>query len=359
MTKITTHGSKFLINGEPTYRGRSFDGVSIEGALFNTRMVQATFDDANQETAAKWAYPDTSVWDAERNVQEFIDALPTYRDHGITAVTVNLQGGMPVYRSEMDQPWENSAFAPDGTLKADYMDRVRRVIDACDDLGIVVIVGYFYISQSRLLDDEQAVFNATENATRWLLETGRENILVEIANEIDAPLFHHDVLTPARVPELIARAKQVSVDGRRLLVSVSLTWIPFAEESGIDLPENEGTFEFLAAMKKQPVGPVLESSDFILFHTNMLSADNAAKVIEVVQGRREVTSNPRPLLINEDGTSVANLETAARHGIGWGYYDQGQKNDYVEGFQSPPVNWGLSTDEKRTFFKRVKEITGA
>ncbi|MEU6642652.1 hypothetical protein ABZ863_08870 [Saccharomonospora sp. NPDC046836] len=358
-TRVSIEGDKFLINGEPTYAGREFEGVPIEGQLFNTRMVQAIFDDANPETAKRWLYPDTGVWDPERNVREFLDALPLYRSHGITAITVNLQGGMPVYKTERNQPWENSAFTPEGELKPGYMERLRRVIDACDELGIVVIVGYFYIAQTRLLANEAAVLRATDNATEWLLATGRENILVEIANEIDIPLFHHDVLTPARVPELIERVQQMSLDGRRLLVSASVTWLPFAEAANIELNLDPASFEIRAAMAEAKVDDVFRASDYILFHTNMLDARNTQAVIDLVKSHPAVTSRLRPLCINEDGTAVTNLDAAARSGIGWGYYDQGHKNDYVEGFQSPPVNWGFSTEEKRAFFGRVKEITGA
>jgi hypothetical protein len=191
------------------------------------------------------------------------------------------------------------------------------------------------------------------------LETGRENILVEIANEIDIPLFHHDILTPARVHELVKTAQGVSRDGRRLLVSVSMTWFPFAKAAGVVVPERIAGFEALAAAIVAPVGDILRSIDFVLFHTNILESADEELIIRAIKRRPELAENPRPLFINEDGTAVANLDMAARHGVGWGYYDQGEKNDYVEGFQSPPVNWGLSTAEKRAFFGRVKEITGA
>ena len=359
MTRISIEGEKFVVDGAPTHVGKTFEATSIEGALFNTRMVQAIFDDANPETASQWAYPDTGVWDPERNVQEFIEALPVYREHGIDAVTINLQGGMPVDNTMTAQPWENSAFTPKGDLKPEYLDRLRRVIEAADDKGIVVIVGYFYVAQDRLLTDEAAVFRATENATRWLLETGRENILVEIANEIDVPLFHHDVLTTARVSELIQRAKSITKDGRRLKVSASLTWFPFKRDAGIDFDPDPSAFEFFAKMADARVDHIVAASDFVLFHTNLLEAEQAGLAIDAVRRHPAVTARAVPLLINEDSTSLASLEVSASKGIGWGYYDQGRANDYVEGFQSPPVNWGLSTEQKRAFFARVKEITGA
>jgi hypothetical protein len=41
-----------------------------------------------------WDYPD-GPWDPERNVREFLAALPAWRRCGLLAVTVNLQGGGP------------------------------------------------------------------------------------------------------------------------------------------------------------------------------------------------------------------------------------------------------------------------
>src|SRR5262245_43464034 len=43
-TVVTMEGEKFLLNGKPTYAGRTWDGVAIEGRLMNSRMVQGVFD---------------------------------------------------------------------------------------------------------------------------------------------------------------------------------------------------------------------------------------------------------------------------------------------------------------------------
>src|SRR3954451_19016035 len=90
-TEVSIRGDQFLINGRPTYSGRSWKGMKIEGLLMNVRAVQAIYDDANPETRTRWAYPDTGKWDAERNVREFLAALPEWRSHGVLAFTVNLQ----------------------------------------------------------------------------------------------------------------------------------------------------------------------------------------------------------------------------------------------------------------------------
>jgi len=76
-TEISIQGTDFYINGKPTYQGRYHEGRRIEGLLLNSRMVQAIFDDANPNTIDKWCYPDTNLWDPDRNTTEFCAALPT------------------------------------------------------------------------------------------------------------------------------------------------------------------------------------------------------------------------------------------------------------------------------------------
>jgi len=164
-TFLAIVGEAFHINGTPTYAGREWRGHRIEGLLLNSRMVQGIFDDRNPATAARWAYPDTGKWDAERNTREFIAAMPEWKKHGLLAFTLNLQGGSPEGYSN-SQPWENSAFEPDGALRADYLARLARILDRADELGMVAIVGYFYFGQDERLRDEAAVLRATDEATR-------------------------------------------------------------------------------------------------------------------------------------------------------------------------------------------------
>src|SRR5688572_28438792 len=94
-TTVTIEGERFLINGRPTYTGRSWRGMTIEGLLMNSRMVQGVFDDLNPVTRGRWAYRDTKRWDPERNTREFIAAMPAWRKHGLLSFTINLQGGSP------------------------------------------------------------------------------------------------------------------------------------------------------------------------------------------------------------------------------------------------------------------------
>src|SRR2546426_6820568 len=163
-TSVSIVGEEFFINGQPTYKGRTWQGRKIQGLLLNSRMVKGIFDDRNPGTVKLWAYPDTGKWDAERNTREFLDAMPEWRRHGLLAFTINLQGGSPQGYSK-DQPWHNSAIETDGSLRPDYLARLERILDKADQLGMVVILGYFYFGQDQRLRDEAAVLGAADNAT--------------------------------------------------------------------------------------------------------------------------------------------------------------------------------------------------
>jgi len=361
-TRITIEGEKFLINGVPTYAGRTFEGKPVEGLLYNTRMVQAIFDDENEESRSRWAYPDTGRWDPDRNLNEFIAELPTYYAKGIRAVTLNLQGGMPVTGTERTQPWINSALTPQGELKPQYVARLEKALRACDEQGIAVILGYYYFGQDENMADEAAIIRGVDAVTEWLLDTGLDNVMVEVNNECDVPLYEHEILTPARVHELIARIKTRQRNGRRLLVAASVTNWPFKQKAGLPLTRGNDAANvdqaFLDRLARGTVDKVIEESDFILFHGNGLDPEGIDKVIRVIKDSQTFKDNPRPLCINEDSTLVANMDAAFPHYVPWGYYDQG-RNNYRDGFQSPPVNWAISTPEKERFFNRVAEITGA
>lgn len=132
MTTIHIETDRFFVDGTPTYARCHFRDEPIEGLLLNSRMIQATFDDENPETVHRWAYPDSGTWDAARNVAEFIEALPIYRDHGLLAVTLNFQGGSPEGYSK-EQPWHNSPASPidlDRRASPSGVDELRRWIRA-------------------------------------------------------------------------------------------------------------------------------------------------------------------------------------------------------------------------------------
>ena len=162
-TTVSIDGDRFMINGKPTYSGRQYKGMRIEGLLMNSRMVQGIFDDLNPETRSRWAYPDTKRWDPDRNTREFVAAMPEWRSFGLLAFTINLQGGSPEGYSKV-QPWLNSAFGSDGSLRLDYMSRLERILDRADELGMVAMVSLFYAGQDQRLESDDAVKAGVRNA---------------------------------------------------------------------------------------------------------------------------------------------------------------------------------------------------
>jgi hypothetical protein len=337
-TEVSIAGDSFRINGRPTYAGRTWNGHKIEGLLFNSRMVQGIFDDLNPETNAQWAYPDTHKWDAERNTNEFIAAMPEWRRYGLLAFTLNLQGGSPYGYSKL-QPWENSTFDADGELRPAYTARLERILNRANELGMVVVVGYFYVGQDIRLRDESAVIKATDNATQFLLKHGWRNVMVEIDNECDVG-FHHAILKPDRVSELIARVKASKRNGRRLLVGTSF---------------RGGAI---------PVESVVRISDFLLLHGNGVS--HPKQIAEMVRKTRAVPGyTPKPILFNEDDhfnfdQPENNMTAALSEHASWGYFDYRMKGEsFADGYQSVPANWSISSPRKRAFFDLLAQVTGS
>ena len=91
--------------------------------------------------------------------------------------------------------------------------RVRRVIEACDRNGAVVILGCYYQRQDQVLQDEAAVRAGVVNVVKWIKDSGFTNVVLEIANEFGHSGFDHRLLkTPEGIAELIGLAKQTAPD---------------------------------------------------------------------------------------------------------------------------------------------------
>jgi hypothetical protein len=337
-TAVSIEKDKFHINGVPTYKGRTWNGKPVEGLLMNSRMVQATFDDRNPDTVAKWAYPDTKTWDADRNTNEFIEMMPTWRKHGLLAVTLNLQGGSPEGYSKV-QPWHNSAINADGTLDEKYLTRLATVIDKADELGMVVILGLYYFGQDERVTDEKAVVAGVDAAVDWLTGKGYTNVLVEVNNECNVR-YDHDILKPDRVHELIERVKARSGEKKRPLLA--------------------GTSYGGGAV---PKANVVKASDFLLLHGN--GVKEPKRIAEMVQQTRQVDGyRPMPILFNEDDhfdfdNESNNFAAAVGEYASWGYFDFRMKGEgFDDGYQSVPVNWKTASERKKGFFKLLSDITG-
>lgn len=111
--------------------------------------------------------------------------------------------------------------------------------------------------------------------------------------------------SPDRIDELIRRVPQRS--SGRLKVSTSFT--------GGHNPRDE-TVRF---------------ADFVLVHGNGHSADGVRRIVEIVRSGKSFSAAPKPIVFNEDSTSVRNMGASVDAGASWGYYDQGL-NDLATDF---------------------------
>ena len=189
-THVSVVDGRWHINDHVTY-----SGTRAEGLLLNVRMVNSVFEDQHR-----------ADFDAEANTDRFLAQVPDYAAHGVRAFTICLQGGMPGYEGAL-----NSAFQPDGSLRESYLKRVRRVIDTCDQHGLVVVLGCFYQRQDQVLQDEAAVRRGLVNVVDWIVRNGFQNVVLEIANEFDHRGFDYSILRSVEGElELIRLAKSTA-----------------------------------------------------------------------------------------------------------------------------------------------------
>jgi hypothetical protein len=341
-TVVSITGDRFVIDGRLINEGRSWNGMSIEGLLFNSRMANAIINDENPATRGVWSYVDEE-FTPERNTREFIAALPQYYAHGLRAVSINLQGGSPQGYS-WNQPWHTSGFLSNGEIKADYLQRLDQVLRACDQIGMVIILGLFYWKQAHALSDETAVRTAVSNAVDWLIERGARNVLLEIGNEVDLP-YSHGIIEPARCHELVKLAHErsagkLNTPEGRLLVSTSLVHLPRFGDNLMDV------------------------CDFLLLHGNRAHHPDSIR-LQVLRNRMASRYRGQPIIYNEDDhfdfdKPDNNMIAAIGEGASWGYFDFRQVRErFPDGFQSLPVDWTISSPRKKGFFALLKEITGS
>jgi hypothetical protein len=191
-----------------TYTGSGYRPQAA-GKLMNLRIAQALFQDE---------YLTEVHFDATANTQRVIAALDTYQRNGILAINVSLQGGHMHYEHEGSikrdvaaklGPGKGSlvsAFRPDGSLKAAWMDRLLMLQRALDKRGMVLNLMYFYVSQVDGLESPTAIDQAVRNITDWLIDHNCRNVMIEIANEYD--LFDHNPYIAHQMDHLIELARE-------------------------------------------------------------------------------------------------------------------------------------------------------
>ena len=300
MTRVSLEGVRWFLNGTITY-----PGAPAEGLLMNVRMVNCTFEDRNR-----------TDFDADANTDTFLKAMPSYYEHGIRGFTLCLLGGMPGYEGAL-----NTAYEPDGSLRETYLARVERVIRACDETGIAVILGCLYQRQDGIFPDGKAVEQAVVNTVRKVGDWGFQNVVIEVANEHAHRGFTHDIIRrPDEHAELIARAKDVNPD---LIVSTSGMGSGRSSEAVADVV------------------------DFIIIHFNNTEmADVPGRIEEMKQFGKAVICN-EDVKVKQRGAEVASL--CVEHQCSWGLMQRDVN-------QSEPFEFN-GADDDPIVYGRLKELT--
>lgn len=304
-TSISIGENNWYLNGKVINKG-----TPAEGLLMNVRMVNSVFEDSGEAMPEEFR-----GFDKNQNTENFISKIPEYINQGVNGFTISLQGGMPGYEGAV-----NTAFQPNGEIRAEYLERIERVIHEIDTNGGMVILTCFYQRQHThdfALEGKKAIENAVENVAIWIKNKQFTNVVLEISNEYNHGGFLNwkdgDWLYSAEGQvELINLAKKTYPD---LLVSTS----------GL----GNGRMDEL----------ICKAADFILIHFNGTSHEDIPSRIADLKKYR------KPVVCNEDDKKGADgakaLELSVANGCGWGYMNNDQ-NQYMpflfEGVQDdPPV----------------------
>ncbi len=316
-THLTIEGEKFLINEKVTYSEINGTRPGAQGLLMNARFIQGIFDDAMEpERFARWGHGE---WDAMANTERLIAALPEWYRYGLRAFTTGFQGGGPCFTIQ-NHTIQNNPFGEDGlTLDADYAERMDKLIRGADAVGMIVIVSFFYGSQTRWLKDGKAIRNAVTTASRFL--KGRPNVIIEVANEMNIGSFaNHPII---REPE-----------GMAMLLDLARK-----ESGGLPCGCSGGGGYYNRE--------VAEASDVILIHGNGCTRQRYHNMIQEVQS----WNLNRPIVCNEDSQAIGQLQVAYKTQTSWGYYNNMTK-------QEPPADWGITSGEDTFFAHRMAEGIG-
>ncbi len=316
-TKVSIRGNNWFINDKIIN-----EGTPSEGLLMNVRMVNSVFEDRGDKMPHEFV-----DFDPDKNTDEFISRIPEYVNAGANAFTISLQGGSPGYEGAV-----NSAFEADGSLREDYLERVKRVIKIADKNSAVIILSCLYqrqnshLSALNLKDD---IRNAIVNTVKWIKDNDFKNIVLEISNE-----YRHGGYRNWKEGKWL-----ISTKGQTDLINLAKKTYPdlLVGTSGM----GSGTMN----------DSIAEAVDYITIHFNTTAlSDYPAKIMALKK-------YGKPLICNEDdkiGNDGAEaLRLSVNNGCAWGYMNVVQN-------QTIPFRFEGIEDDTAVYneMKRVTRIIG-
>ncbi len=282
-TRVSIQNNKWYFNDQVINQGSP-----AEGLLMNVRMVNSVFEDRGEELSKY-----VNSFDPIANTDAFILGIPAYMSSGVNAFTISLQGGHPGYEGAV-----NTAFNADGSIREEYLQRVEKVIRACDANHATVILSCFYQRQhshSSALTGKKSIMKALENTVNWVTEKKFTNVLLEVSNEYRHGGFRNWpdgewLISEAGQIELIRLAKRLNPE-------------LFVSTSGM----GNGRFHESLA----------DAADFMLIHFNNTSLEDYQSRIS------ELKKYDKPIVCNEDDKlkqeGAVALALSVMNGCGWGY----------------------------------------
>ena len=111
------------------------------------------------------------------STDELIKNLEGYTRYGLNMISVFLMG---------NRYGDIKGYNEDASLNSVYADRLAKIIEAADDLGMVVLVGCLYWSTSDAKWDswtQDEANLAVANTVQWLKDKKYKNVFVDVDNE--------------------------------------------------------------------------------------------------------------------------------------------------------------------------------
>ncbi len=316
-TNLSIKGRDFYINDKPVYD--EINGhLSSKGLLMNARFIQGIFDD---QTDRKRYNRFNKIFDVDKNTDDLIKALPMWYQYGLRAITVGIQGGMPVFTIDI-KIIDNNPFGPDGmSFDEAYAKRLDKLIKAADEIGMVVIVNILYWAQALSFKNDEAIISALKIASSFLKKGNYTNVIIDIANEYNIDMWNSlkIIKDPKSMKKLIELVKKESGG---MLVGCS---------GGGGLIDQE----------------VIDASDVVLIHGNGLTRGEYYDFVLKVQK----IAPDKPILCNEDSPCISRLDIAQLTHTSWGHYDNFTK-------QEPPCDWGITKGQDFFFARRMARGLG-
>jgi hypothetical protein len=151
---VFSQGNVFVVNGNQTFlNGKEFQviGLRVSNSLYS-----------------------------EGTTRDLIGHLDLYKDYGINTVSVFLMGS---------RFGDIKGYNRDASLNSVYSDRLKRIIAACDQRGMVVLVGCLYWSDQNGSKAKWPGWTQKEanlalaNTVRFLEENNFKNVFIDPDNE--------------------------------------------------------------------------------------------------------------------------------------------------------------------------------